>query len=363
MKKFILQYLGLIWSNISKPFTFIRHRVAAIFACLFSFCIVFGGIYITASRTIAIKQIRSEMVKTIGWLNEIGLDISSDKIEFKSVFFFPLVTIDNFQIHNIKGLTWTLRFDKINAYPNIFGAKRIRFTSEGGGKFIFNDFLSDISSAQTFLDITAGTSGFENLMFHSEDINIHDFAKIENITYLLESLPQARIDTNSSITLPSFESLFEVNNVEINGLLNYPLSSHLTLLYAKANIIGRVNPDSSLLTTLETWLRDGGFIEIPHLIVQWSPLTLVGRGDINFNEKLSPRINFNTSSKGILRLLQDLQENNFLESKNVFVANILLSNKAYKLNPEDSEMTVSTPISYSDGKISIENLTIKDFNK
>jgi hypothetical protein len=45
------------------------------------------------------------------------------------------------------------------------------------------------------------------------------------------------------------------------------------------------------------------------------------------------------------------------------VANILLTNKAFKLNPEDEEFTISTPISYSDGKISIENLTIKDFTK
>ena len=70
-----------------------------------------------------------------------------------------------------------------------------------------------------------------------------------------------------------------------------------------------------------------------------------------------------SSSKGILNLIRDLQENSFLDSKNVFVANILLTNKAFKLNPEDEEFTISTPISYSDGKISIENLTIKDFSK
>ena len=102
---------------------------------------------------------------------------------------------------------------------------------------------------------------------------------------------------------------------------------------------------------------------MPNLIVQWQPLTLVGRGSINFSEKFSPRIYFNTSSKGILRLINDLHENGFLDSKNVFVANILLSNKAFKLNPEDEELTISTPVSYSDGKIAIENLTIKDFTK
>lgn len=359
MKNFF-EHIG---NYFSQAVTFLRQRLAAIFACLFSFCIVFGGIYITASRTLAIKQIRAQLNQNIAWLNEIGLDLSYDKIEFNSIFFFPLVTIDNFQIYNIKGLnSWVLRFNKINAYPNIFGARRIRFASDGGGKFIFNDFISDMTSGKTFLDITAKDNTFDSLMLHSEDINIHDFAKIEKVTYLLQKVPAANLKDNSA-TLPSFESFFETNNVEINGLLNYPLSSHLTLLYAKANIIGGITPDDSLLTAMETWLQGGGFIEVPSLVVQWSPLTLVGRGSINFNEKLSPRLSFNTSSKGILRLLQDLQENNFLESKNVFVANILLSNKAYKLNPEDEEMTISTPINYSDGKISIENLTIKDFNK
>ena len=341
---------------------YVKSRAASVLACFFSFCLVFGAIYITASRNIAIKQIRSQMNQTITWMNELGLDIAYDHIEFNSMFFSPLVAIDNLQIYNTRGLnTWSVRFNKIKGYPNIFGAPRIRFESASGGKFMFNDFISDMNSEQTFLDITGKKGRFDSLMFHAENIDIHSFAKIKKIAYLLEAIPPRKL--NNSMTLPSFESFFEVNDVDINGLLDYPLSSHLTLFYAKADIIGRIRPDEYLLTSLETWLKEGGFIEVPNLIVQWQPLTLVGRGSINFNEKFSPRIYFNTSSKGILRLINDLHENGFLDSKNVFVANILLSNKAFKLNPEDEELTISTPVSYSDGKIAIENLTIKDFTK
>ena len=362
MKLLLSKIFHSIAQVFSRVLLYIKHGKASVFACLFSFCLVFGGIYITASRTIAIKQIRYQMSHYITWLNELGLDIAYDKIEFNSIFFFPLVTIDNLQIYNIQGLnSWTLKFNQVNAYPNIFGAQKLRFSTNGSGKFIFNDFISDMSSKETFLDITRKENLFNSLIFHAEDIDIHDFAKIKNITYLIESIPQNNII--SSINIPYLSSFFEIKDIDINGLINYPLSSHLNLLYTKADIIGRITPDESLLTTLETWLKEGGFIDIPSLIIQWEPLTLVGRGNINFNESFSPRINFNTSSKGILRLLQDLQDNNFLDSKNVFVANILLSNKAYKLNPEDQEMTVSTPVSYSDGKIAIENLTIKDFNK
>ena len=114
---------------------------------------------------------------------------------------------------------------------------------------------------------------------------------------------------------------------------------------------------------MENWVKEKGFIDVSQLIVQWAPLTLVGRGKISLNESLDPEINFNTSSKGLLKLLKSLQETSLLNSSNVFVASIVLGNKAFRLDPQDEELTISTPISYSNGKVSIENLVIKDFNK
>lgn len=370
--KDLLKKQALKLAEIIKDGAFgFKRKTAALFAFLFSFLLVFGTIYLTASRVIAIRQVRANMAKSIQWLNEAGLDIAYDNIEFNALFFSPLITIDGLKIYNMDGMnnrsridgldSWSVTFNKIKAYSNIFGSYRIRFESTDGGKFSFNDFSSEMNSSQTFMDVSSTNGSFDELVWHAENINIRDFAKINKIVFLLKSIPTA--NDNTAIAMPSFESHFEVNNVEINGLLNYPLSSHLKMFYVQASVIGRATPDESLLTTLETWLKEGGFVEIPNLIVQWEPLTLVARGNINFNETFSPRISLNTSSKGLLRLINDLQENSFLDSKNVFVANILLSNKAFKLNPEDSELTISTPISYSDGKVSIENLPIKDFNQ
>ncbi len=363
MKQLLKKYLLNLASLLGQLLYSARSKSSAVLACFFSFCLVFGAIYITASRNLAIKQIRFNLAKTTAALNEIGLDLAYDNIEFNSVFLFPLVKIDNLQLYNFQSLNdWSVNFATVKAYPNIFGTPRIRFEFSNGGKFVFNDFSSEMNSEETFLDISSKNNAFHELVFHSENINIKNFAKIQKIAYLLQSVPQSN-NLNMAVTLPSFESFFEVNNVDINGLIDYPLSSKLKLFYAKSNIIGRFTPDDYLLTSMETWLKEGGFIEIPNLIVQWEPLMLVGRGTINFNENFSPRINFNTSSKGILRLIQDLQKNEILDSKNVFVANILLSNKAFKLNPEDTELTISTPVSYADGKLSIENLTLKDFTK
>ena len=348
--------------HLEKAWSAFRHQAPSVLACFFSFALVFAGIYVTASRTMAIRRIRTELSRTISYLNQLGYDIAYDKIEFNAVFFFPLVDIENLQIYTLnKTDAWALQFKEIKAYPNMFGKKRIRFESTAGGQFVFNDFASQMTSSQTFLDITTSGDSFDELVFHAESINIKDFAKIKKIAFLLESLPQKT--ANVSVTTPAFESLFEVNDVDINGLVNYPLSSHLKLFYTKAEIIGRPVPEDDLLTSLETWLKQGGFVEVPSLIVQWQPLTLVGRGTVNFSETFSPRVNFKTSSKGILHLIKDLQDNAYLDSKNVFVANILLTNKAFKLNPDDDELTISTPISYADGKLSIENLTLKDFTK
>ncbi len=362
MKQILKKYLFTLATFLGKLISFFKNKSLAVMACFFSFIFVFCCIYITASRNVAIKYTRFYLDKTISYLNEIGVDIAYDNIEFNSAFFSPLININNLQIYNISGLNdWSLKFKQVSAYSNIFGSPRIKFEFSAGGEFKFNDFSSQMSSSETFLEISSKNYQLKELAFHSENIDIRNFAKIQKIAFLLQKSEIK--NSNTSVAVSEYDNFLEINNVDINGLLNYPLSSHIKRIYTKASIIGKLVPEEYLLTTMETWLRDSGFIEIPSLIIQWHPLTLVGRGNINFNESFSPRISFNTSSKGILKLIKDLQENSFLDSKNVFVANILLSNKAFKLNSEDDEFTISTPISYSDGKISIENLTIKDFTK
>lgn len=348
-------WLGKIWYQL-------KAQLGAVLAGVFAFALVFGSIYMTVSREMVIKNIRTQLERNIFYLNELGLDIAYDKIEFNALFFFPLVQIDNLRLYNLDGLNnWSVGFNQVKAYPNIFGTSRLRFESLDGGEFTFNDFSSQMSSSQTFLDITTHKNQLQELVFHADDVKIKDFAKIKKIALLLQKA--AISPRKKNITAPSFESFFEVNDVDINGLMNYPLSSHLKLLYLKTDLIGQPQYDEYLLTSMESWLKDGGFIEVPSLILQWEPLTLVGRGSVNFNEQFDPRISFNTSSKGLLRLLQDLQDKEYLDKSNVFVANILLSHKAFKLNEDDKELTISTPIGYGDGKITVENLTIKDFTK
>ena len=365
MKPFLRNFLLKIAELIGKARGYIKTKLKISYkpflACMFAFILVFFGVYITASRNIAIKQIKKHINQTISYLNELGLDVSYDNIEFNSMMFYPLVKIDNLKLYSTTSLNdWAIKFQTIKAYPNIIGTKKIRFKSAGNGTFKFNEFVSEMDSDETFVDIEYNNENFKELVFHAEDINIKDFAKIEKIAFLSKHTKPSEVE---SFTTPSLMNMFEVNNVKINGLIDYPLSSNLKLLYAKVNVMGNLPSDTSLLTSLESWLHNGGFIDIPNLIIQWEPLTLVGRGNVDFNEKFAPRINFNTSSKGLLTVLKDLQEHEYLDNSNVFVANIMLNNKAYKMNPNDKEYTIVTPIGYSDGQLTIENLPIKDFNK
>ena len=355
-----------LFSFISSPFTklweMLLRAKAAFLACVFSFLLIFSGIYITSIRNLTIKNIRWHLSKSISQLNEIGLDIAYDNISFSSLFFFPTAEISNLQIYNIKGTDQvSLKLKEVKAYSGIFSPSSLKFKSVSGGNFSINNENYALSSEETFLEISAKGSQLSELMLHAENIVLKDFANIRKIAFLLE--PVKHSSSNSSVRLPQYESFFELNDMKINGLVNYPLTSELKLLYIKSEILGKFVPEEQIMTSLETWLKNGGYIEVPNIIVQWQPLTLVGRGNIHFNEKFSPRISFNTTSKGILRLIDDLRKNEFLDSKNVFVANILLSNKAVKINPDDTEFTIKTPIHYSDKKLSIEHLPIKDFSK
>ena len=360
MLKFLKKYFLLFADILNKIRAFTKKRILAFLSFAFAFCLVFGCIFLTISRSIAIKQMRFQMAQMISYLNEFGLDIAYNDVEFNAIFFYPLVTFRDFQIYNTKDLnTWVLKFDEIKGYSNLFGSTRVRFDFSNDGLFVFNDFSSKMKAEDTVLTLSCKNRKLDEIVFHATDVNIHNFAKIKKIAFWAQATPLRPSETSH----PSYESLFEINDVDINGLINYPLSSHLKLLYVKASLIGSIDASEQLTASLETWLKNGGFIDVQNLVIQWHPLTLVGRGSINFNELFAPRLNFNTSSKGLLRLIDDLENKSFLDSKNVFVANILLSNKAFKLNPEDEELTISTPISYADGKVSVENLTIKDFNK
>ena len=158
-----------------------------------------------------------------------------------------------------------------------------------------------------------------------------------------------------------YEKLIHKYNesVNLNGLLDYPLTSYIRKMYAQFNLVGNLSGNEPFVTAAEKWLHEGGFVDVPNVTVSWDPLLLVGKGDIRFNENFEPTIQIKTSSKAIINLLNDLKNNKFLDRKGVFVANILLAAKGFKMKDDDEYLTISTPIAYRDNKLTVENITVK----
>lgn len=325
---------------------------------LFSFIVVLTFIDITLSRNAAIKQFKFNLSQIIRNLNEVGLDIAYEDLQFNSIYPYPLIELKNFQIYNLKGEhLWKLKLAQIECRPNLLNAGKLNFEIMGDGEFSFDKSKKKLTAQTATISAKFGREGkFEELQTYINDTNIKDFAKIKSFVWIMRK--SQSIIPERALT-PTIESHAEIRDVALNGLLNYPLTSEIKRIYAKFNLMGEMDIGESLPLAAETWLHNGGFIEVPSLIINWEPLHLVGRGDIRFDEEFSPKLQLQTSSKAMLNLLEDLQNKNYLDKKGVFVANILLGAKAFKLNKDDKYLTISTPISYRENKLAIENITVK----
>ena len=348
-----------LYSPFGRSGKWLKDNRLGFFSFLFSFVIMITFIDITLSRNAAIRVLKNNISGLTSGLNEVGLDIAYDNISFNNIFIYPLIEIKNLQLYNLRGKNlWKIKFADISGRPGLFNSRRFNFRFDGAVSLAIDREThdADIRSAKTIIELKKDNS-FKELQIYLKNIQIKDFAKIKNATLAMRRLPDAAASARALI--PTLESHLEISDVTLNGLLNYPLTSEIRRIYANFNLMGSLTNGDTLLLAAENWLHDGGFIEIPSVIVSWNPLLLVGRGDITFNEKFSPKLQLQTSSKAMLDLLNDLQEKSFLERKGVFVANILLGAKAYKLHEEDKYLTLTTPITYRDNKLAIENITVK----
>ena len=308
------------------------------------------------SRTYAVKQLKSALVNLEEHLNEFNLDIAYDSYSASSIYTQPLITFTNFELYSPG--KWSLKLPKLRIRNSVWNAGRFYIILGDEQILSFGkDKNITITSQNADLQIAANTAGnLELLLAQIKNINVKNYFKIQEL-----NLAGRRTGTlnNGGLALSVFENHFEAKNITLNGLLNYPLSSEISRIYAKTNFVGALNPEGPLTAAMENWLHQGGYIGIPNLVINWNPLLLVGRGEINFNEKLEPSLHLMTSSKGLTKLMDDLQDRDFLEKKGVFVAKILLANKSFKLSEEDRYSSVITPLDFSNGKISVENITVR----
>lgn len=356
---YIKAYMQKIIKNVLFAKDFIGANKLGFFSFLFSFACMFMFIQITVGRNNIIRTLRNNFAKAIVDLNEMGLDIAYDNLEFDNVFIFPLLKIEKLQIYNLKGTSlWNLSVNSISARPKFFRSKSVAFVSDGGAVFRVDGNDYNIKSKSAELELAYGKSmQFSDAELYLKQVDIKDWAKIDEVVWASRKVKERKSVLNSRT--PSVESHLEVKSVNLNGLLDYPLTSHIRRMYAQFNLIGDLSGNEPFMVAAEKWLHEGGFINVPTVTVSWDPLLLVGKGDIRFNEKFEPIVQVRTSSKAIINLLNDLKNNKFLDRKGVFVANILLAAKGFKMKDDDEYLTISTPIAYRDNKLTVENITVK----
>lgn len=330
-------------------------------SAILAFGLMLTFIDVTLSRNAAIKSFKNGIATVIADLNEIGLDVAYEEIDFDNVFVYPLMKIKNLSVYNLKGKNlWQVNIENVSARPRWWGWKKIKFDISGNIKIKFDDNIRDINSDSVKMFLSLGKKyKFQSVELYFDEVNIKDFAKIKKAT-LISRLTENK-GTNSILPM-TMESHLEINNVTLNGLLNYPLTSNIRRIYMNLNLWGELSDKEGILIGAENWLKSGGFIDVSSVMISWDPLLLVGRGDVQFNEKFEPKISLHTSSKALLNFLNDLQEKKYLERKGVFVANILLGAKAFKAKNDDEYLTLTTPITYRDNKLAVENITVKNFN-
>ena len=335
---------------------FLKSNLWGVLAFILAFILGLFFINLTMSRTYAVKQLKSALVNLEEHLNEFNLDIAYDSYSASSIYTQPLITFTNFELYSPG--KWSLKLPELRIRNSVWNAGRFYIILGDEQILSFGkDKNITITSQNADLQIAANTAGnLELLLAQIKNINVKNYFKIQEL-----NLAGRRTGTlnNGGLALSVFENHFEAKNITLNGLLNYPLSSEISRIYAKTNFVGALNPEGPLTAAMENWLHQGGYIGIPNLVINWNPLLLVGRGEINFNEKLEPSLHLMTSSKGLTKLMDDLQDRNFLEKKGVFVAKILLANKSFKLSEEDRYSSVITPLDFSNGKISVENITVR----
>jgi len=345
--------------NLKKNVKFNRWWVITF---LFSFALMLTFVDVTLNRNAVIRSFKFGIGSMISDLNEVGIDVAYDDIEFDNIFIFPLLKIKNLSVYNLKGeKLWNVKIEKIFARPSFWGNRKIKFSTDGNISLIADNKNWQINTDETEMILRLNKNyKFNSFELYLNNVVIKDVAKVKKIVLALRGVTDK---VKNNILPLSMEGHLEINNVQLNGLLDYPLTSNIRRIYTNLNLWGNFDDNEGMLLGAENWLKSGGFIDVSSLMISWDPLLLVGRGDVHFNENFEPKVSLHTSSKALFNLLNDLQNKKYLERKGVFVANILLGAKAFKSNEKDEHYIVTTPITYRDKKLSVENITVKNFNR
>ncbi len=322
-------------------------------ALLISFCITFFGIFVTLEKLSVIRKLKAEIIALQQNMNMLGWDVAYQHVSFNTLFFSPIMEIKNLSVyHKENGMSLTI--PQFTLKPSLFSFTKYSLSLGKNQTFATAANNWTITTPDTKLSIQIDNKRIKQWEARFNKTNIKNIGEIETIT-IAGRQASGSLAINGPETI--FENHIDIQNISLNKLLKHPLGNKIEHLYLKTNTM-ESQDDAQ---TFDEWHQQGGYINISTLIINWPPFSMAAKGEFRFDNNKKPLLQLDTSSQGLLTLLNDLQENGVVERKGVFVANILLTNKAFKIKENDIASTIITPITYQDGNISIENINIGKF--
>lgn len=315
--------------------------------------------WVLLQRAFCLNLMIAEIKKIQNSLLEVGMDIAYDKAEFSKLSPFSLIKFDNFKIYSLNAQNyWEWNIPELKINSSLFDCGHLTISTNRNQEFVLKtkSYPVEIPVLKIALDFNKEI-GLKEISIEGMALNIQGLATIDSLKFASQRMAPMQV---SELT-PLFENHFEIKKLTISEEIKFPLIKEINRIYLNANIIGVLSDKETYSQSVDTWLRLGGIIDIRKLIIDWKPLLMLGRGDLYFNDKLEPNLHLNTSSKGLVNVLDKLQDN-ILDRKGVFVAKILLNNKSFKLNKTDEYFTVTTPININYDQMLIENIPVKNLN-
>ncbi len=330
----------------------------AAFSFIIAFLVVllFSNAYL--QRKALIYHIKQNMLYSLQALSESAWDVAYDDISFNAFPLADLGTIKNIKIYNkYDRRSWTCEY--VNFDNSILMPSNFKITLAPKQFLMLDGKPHNLSIPNyQFSFSLSSTAYIQKILFQAYNIAIQDLADIEEFSFAFKTLAPNDVNPNAAFA----KSVLELKNIKLNGLLNYPLSQNIKNIFIDSEIVGKIDFSAPFAAALREWLAQDGLVEIKDAQINWPPFLMVGKGTLTLNEKFAPVLRMNTTSKALMPLIEQLEQQKWLDSKGVFVAKILLNNKSYKNDENDEYLTVTTPISVIDNSLLIEKIAVKKFD-
>ncbi len=317
------------------------------------------GIMMSLERNQAIALIKEQILKIEESLMAAGYDIAYDHLSFSHISPWQIMRIQNLRLYSLDAGNYKeWQCDEFSVSSNFFSSDKIRFHFSSRQALQLGKHSWKMDAPQVSAEMTTDENGnFKDFIYEAENLTIQKLLGIENIKFAARRNLQKEITG----TNPFIETFLNAKNILIADYTGWPMNKEIGHIYVNANIMGAIESQPILNDALYSWIENNGYIDIAKMIINWKPLVMVAKGELYFDEHLSPDLSLNTSSLALTEILDKFNQYSWLEDKGVFVAKILLNNKSFKKNQTDSYYTVTTPVRINNKQILIENIPVKKF--